>query len=175
MYKWLWPGKEDWKGWLLDSKQPLRGKEANNWRTNRPQQAGDSFLPEIQKAPNRFIIALLTIAAKIFKKIRPWEIGRARVIDRIQFMRGDYSAAEYPIRWAVTMSGLRGILPSWDRGEQAESSFGENIIINLEHPEMVAHIVVEIIEPHPNKHWATEEIRIREAKLFGRFWRTDIR
>lgn len=51
----------------------------------------------------------------------------------------------------------------------AESSFGENIIINLQCPEKVTVIAIEIIEPQLNQHWAVGSIRIREVRLLGRF------
>jgi hypothetical protein len=179
MYRWWWPGKESWKGYLLNA-LPRKGKESDNWKFDRPQQVRDYFLLDIQKAPNDFVNSTLKVIAKIVNKvkpwcIKPWEIGKARVIDRIQFMQGDYPPDAYPKKYAVTLQGLHGILPDWERREQIEKSFGENIIIELKRPEKILMIVVEIIEPRLNQFWAVGEIRIREVRLFGKFWKVKIK
>lgn len=171
----IWPDKSKWVGCVLDSIEPFEGEEATKWITYRPQQIGDSFILDIQKKPNKAIQTLLKVAAKIFKNIWYWNYGKARVIDQIQFMRGDYSAAAYPIRWATTIQRQEGILPDWERREQTASSFGENILIKLDRPEKVTHIAIEILEPRPNQHWAVGEIKIREVRLFGKYWRVNIK
>lgn len=172
----IWPGKESWKGSLLETPPYRYGKNADNWRTNRPQQVGDSFLLVIEKAPNIFVTAFKRLAFKIFKKAWILDVGRARLIDRIQFMRGDWSVAECPKRYAVTIQGLHRILPNWNRREMPEIEPGHNINIEFEHPERVTHIIIAIIEPRPKKHWAVGEIRIHEVRIrLSLSWGVNIR
>jgi len=174
MIKWLWPGQEEWKGWLLNSPRPLKGKNATDWTTDRIQQIGDTFYLDIEKRPDRFILALLNITSKVFKKLRPWNYGKARVIDLIKFRRGDHSAAETPRRYAVTIQGETSILPGWEEKEQIQPSFGHFPTIHLERPEKVVGIAIKIIEPSLGVPWSVGEIRIREVRLFRKCWRTDI-
>jgi len=164
----LWPDRSGWVGNLSTSVEPLKGKEAAEWIFNRPQQVGDSFVLSIQKTPFKAV-------QKLCRSLGYWDYGRARVIDRIQFRSGDYSAGAYPIRWAVTIQGLKEILPDWDKREQTAESFGDNIIIKFNHPEKVTHIVVEILEPRLNQYWAVGDIEIREVRWFKYFGRAIIK
>lgn len=162
----IWPGKESWKGELLGIRPFRYGKDADNWITDRPQQVGDSFLLVIEKAPNIFVTALKKLTFKVLKRTWILDIGKARVIDHIQFMRNEnYPVVGFPIKYAVTIQGLHSIYPEWDRRELTESSPVSNIIINLGHPTKVTCIVIEIIEPRPNHHWTTGEIRIHEIRV----------
>jgi len=138
LYMTLWPSRAKWKGILLNSLPPLIGQSSTNWRTGRPQQIGDSFL---------------------------LDMGKERLIDKIEFRRGDWSAIEYPICWAVTLQGKNIILPNWERRQYREVAFGRNINIELERPERVRMIAIEIVEPRPNSHWAVGNIGIREIRL----------
>jgi hypothetical protein len=147
MYMFLWPSKANWKGFLLNSPRPLVGQSSINWRTERPQQIGDSFL---------------------------LDMGRERLIDKIQFQRGDWSAVEYPICWAVTLQGKNMILPNWERRQYRETAFGRNINIEFERPERVRMVAIEIVEPRPNSHWAVGNIKIREIRLRLKLFRLEL-
>jgi len=151
VFKWLWPNRDKWVGVLLNSPVPLKGNKTTDWRTDRPQQIGDSFVLDIRKSS-----------------------GKGRVIDRIWFMKGSYSAAAHPKRWAVTLQGENTILPNWNRQEQRDLEFGHNILINLQNPAKITFIAVEILEPRLGEHWAVGDIRIREIRLFGKFWKVNI-
>lgn len=179
MYRWWWPKQQTWKGNLLESPDWLEGIAATKWRTDRLQEVNDTFHLIIEKPRSRLIDAVLYTARRVSKRIQPWNIGKARLIDRIQFMKGDYSAEAYPIRYAVTIQGLHHILPCWNRRalpdeNSAASVRGSNIVIDLKHPEKVTDIMIEILEPRRGNYWAVGEIRIREVRLFGGFWRVDI-
>lgn len=68
-------------------------------------------------------------------------------------------------------------MPNWDGVVQNEADvgFGHNILINLESPIKITFIAIEILEPRSDKHWATGDIRIREARLFSKYWKVNIK
>jgi hypothetical protein len=184
IFKWLWPGKDNWVGILQNSPDPLIGKSATYWRTERYQQIKDTFLLRIEKDRNQYIFNIFHWLQKfqeIFLRNCPkckrfcfLDLGRGRVIDQIKFMRGYYSAMAYPIKWAVLIHGQNAILPDWEWREQTDSNPGHNIIINLEHPAKVTLIAIQILEPRMNEHWAVGDIKIREVRLFGKFWKVEV-
>ena len=91
-------------------------------------------------------------------------------------MQGRYPAGAYPIRYAVTIEGAGGIYEDWNEREFSENSFdGQGIVIKFAHPIKVRLFIIKIIEPRPNTYWGVDEIRVREIRLFGRFWRTNIK
>jgi hypothetical protein len=44
----------------------------------------------------------------------------------------------------------------------------------LEHPAKVTLIAIQILEPRMNEHWAVGDIKIREVRLFGKFWKVEV-
>ena len=143
MYRWLFPNGDAWKGYLLGERLPRKGQAAIEWETNRFQQKGDTFLLSIRKTPNALIVDILEflqkyiykhINEKIANRIKWWNYGKARVIDRIQFMKGDYSADEYPLKWLVPVSDNHGYVSGWKDKEFTEQQFGYNIIIEITPP-----------------------------------------
>lgn len=167
----LWPNRSSWRADLLNATDYLEGKEATKWRTDRQQQAGDSFVLDIRKRPNKAIYIILKAASMIFKRIRYWNYGKVRLIDKVIFMHGK-DALDYPKKWKVILSGASGILQEW---EQNDSGPRHNISFPINPPELVDFIVVEIIEPRPRHHWSVSDIRIREVRLFGKYWKVDIK
>jgi len=137
----LWPSRDTWRATLLDSSELLIGKEATRWRTTRTQQARDSFVLDIRK-PN----------------------GKGRLMDKVWFKRGGYSANDTPVKVVAILQGERAVLPDWNRQDVTPKP-GHDIVINLKHPEKITFIAIEIVEPRPNAHWAIEDILIREIKL----------
>lgn len=167
----LWPDRTHWRADLLNSTDYLEGKEATKWRTHRQQETGDTFVLDIRKSPNKIIYYILKATSKVFKKIRYWDYGKARVIDKVVFMHGKDSP-DYPKKWRVILNGASGILKEW---EQECSGLRHNISFTIDTPEPVYLIVVEIIEPRPNYHWSVSDIKIREVRLFGKYWRMNIK
>lgn len=145
MYKWLWLNREKWSASLLDSPIPLKGKETTNWRTDRPIQIRDTFVLDIRK-PN----------------------GKGRIIDKIEFRRGAYSSAEHPKQVKVTVEPGNVVY------DELDVQPGHNVVVNFGQPKKVTFIAVEVTDIYPNRHWAVGDIKLREIRLFGKFWTVNI-
>lgn len=169
--KMIWPDRGDWRASLTYFPDYLEGKQATKWRTGKQQQVGDSFTLDIRKRPNKAIYIILKAASMIFKRIRYWNYGKVRVIDKVIFMHGK-DALDYPVRWRVILSGLSGILKEF---EKADSGPRNHMSFTLEHPEKITFITIEIIEPRPNQYWSIRDIEIHEVRFFGKYWRRVIK
>lgn len=135
----LWPGCDEWKGYLLGSKDPLRGKDVIRWNTKIPQKTGQGFLLDISK-----------------------KYGKGRKLSCITFMQGRDYALDYPIAWKVTLQNEHNECTEL---EGRESRIGEGITIEIKPPQKIIFIVIIIVEPRNGFVWAIENIKFKEVKI----------
>lgn len=151
MYRYLWPGMQSWQLESSYLETNISKSFKGEWNSVHPQKKGDEFGLTIRK-----------------KK------GHARLIDHIRFMQGKFRY-NYPLEWAITLSDEKGIITECDM--EKGTGFVE---LTLDKPRLVSRIAVVIVEPRtssdvpPADFWAFDEIKIREVRLFGRWWRKEI-
>ena len=153
MYRWLWPGCEDWIGCLSESKDERFGKDAKRWKFHRPQEKGQYFILDISKHKGK-------------------GRGKARLIKRILFLQGSSYQWDCPSEYKMIIEGGNHILKEFN-GKAGKPWKGEDYkgIDETFDPLLVNLIIVSITEPRlPTDHpradcWATNDIRIIEVRL----------
>ncbi len=153
MFRWLWPGCEDWIGYLSEGKDELRGKDTKRWKFNSPQKRGQTFTLDISKHKGK-------------------GKGKARLIKRVLFLQGLSHRWDCPSEYKMIIVG-RHRKTRVDRefdGKAGNPWKGERYKGICEEFELsfVNLIMVSIIEPTENSRatcWATNDIRVIEVRL----------
>lgn len=100
-------------------------------------------------------------------------LSKVRIIDRIKVIQGQAGQFNKPKKWRLTI--VEKDCKNWHEYEGYDF-----IEVTLGTPLKVIGLSFVIIEPRlPNDRpkaqtWAFEDIKIREVRLFGRYWRKEV-
>ena len=141
IYNYIWPDFSSWTAECRFFEDVRYGKDAIRWTSPREQQADDLLSLDIGK-----------------RRVR----GRGRLLKKITLLQGTGHALDYPKRWKVTLANEEGTLPGFEGKQEEDSLTGSGIVITLDPPQKVTHIMVTILEPRPGYKWAMSDMELEE-------------